>query len=296
MTDWQLCVVQSGLLSTRSSPRCAQLLPTRHARRQRTPSRSGSITLVVRTGRRAVALAELLRQGGLEPDGSRPRPPRLEHYEGPLRESILDLYRQLGGRLDQPNLRPGSWDLSMGGIVIELDEELHFNRYRSVTLQQAWASALPWTNDYVRHSATREHECLRAARWGKRWTNTSAERLFGPAAEPGDLDSAAGAPRWKQRALYDAMKDAHSVERDDVRVARLSVYDEIAPGVSVGAVLDGHHPAPTGECFRWWRLGSRSWHSSRARHFAATGRRRAVRVRAHGWWSSRARRRVGCSG
>lgn len=149
MTDWQLCVVQSGLLSTRSSPRCAQLLPTRHARRQRTPSRSGSITLVVRTGRRAVALAELLRQGGLEPDGSRPRPPRLEHYEGPLRESILDLYRQLGGRLDQPNLRPGSWDLSMGGIVIELDEELHFNRYRSVTLQQAWASALPWTNDYV---------------------------------------------------------------------------------------------------------------------------------------------------
>ena len=72
-------------------------------------------------------------------------------------------------------------------------------------------------------------------------TNPSTERLFGVELEPGDLDSDGGAPRWKQRALYDAMKDAYALHHD-VRLARLSVYDDVEVGVTLGEVLDGRVP------------------------------------------------------
>jgi hypothetical protein len=61
--------------------------------------------------------------------------------------------------------------------------------------------------------------------------------MFGEGARPGDLSSDAGAPRWKQRALYDAVKDAIAAQDESVRVARLSVYDELS-GRLLGDVLD----------------------------------------------------------
>jgi hypothetical protein len=43
-----------------------------------------------------------------------------------------------------PPLRPGAWDLVFAdGLVVELDEELHFNRYRAQSLQNEWATDLP---------------------------------------------------------------------------------------------------------------------------------------------------------
>jgi hypothetical protein len=50
---------------------------------------------------------------------------------------------------------------------------------------------------------------------------------------PGDLDGA-GAPRWKQRALYDAMKDtARSAGAGAAVLARVSVWDPVA-GATLG--------------------------------------------------------------
>ena len=62
----------------------------------------------------------------------------LQHYVAVLvgvlvqvRDHIKELYRRLGGPLDSPTLRPGGWDLAFSGeLVVELDEELHFNQYR----------------------------------------------------------------------------------------------------------------------------------------------------------------------
>jgi len=56
-------------------------------------------------------------------------------------EGIDKLYQALGGM--EPTLRPGSWDLAARTetgevIVIGLDEELHFNRYRRQTLSAPW--------------------------------------------------------------------------------------------------------------------------------------------------------------
>lgn len=41
-------------------------------------------------------------------------------------------------------LRPDAWDLAFrDGIVAELDEDVHFNRYRARTLEERWEQTLP---------------------------------------------------------------------------------------------------------------------------------------------------------
>jgi hypothetical protein len=51
--------------------------------------------------------------------------------------------------------------------------------------------------------------------------------MFGVPSRAGQLDGA-GAPRWKQRALYDAIKDLASLAAS-LRVVRVSVYDRVGP-------------------------------------------------------------------
>lgn len=142
-----------------------------------------------------------------------------------------------------PALRPGGWDLQFGEVaVVELDEELHFNRYRAMTLSASWTARLPWTDHYLRYCREHEDDCLSAGRWGKRWTNPSSERMFGKPAPPGELPGA-GAPRWKQRALYDAMKDLGPAAGLRVRLARVSVHDHVEEQ-RLWDVLEGNAAVP----------------------------------------------------
>ena len=50
--------------------------------------------------------------------------------------------------------------------------------------------------------------------------------IFGAPAPPGEVEGDGGAARWKQRALYDAMKDAFAAG-SATRLARLSVHDRV---------------------------------------------------------------------
>jgi hypothetical protein len=148
----------------------------------------------------------------------------------------MDMFRRLGGQ-GEPLLRPGTWDLAFSGdFVVELDEELHFNRYRAITLSASWSADLPWVADYQRLCERRETECRSAGSWGKRWTNASCESMFGPAGSPGDF-SGPGAPRWKQRALYDALKDLAPALESGIHLARVSIYDLIE-GVRIGQIVE----------------------------------------------------------
>ncbi len=93
-----------------------------------------------------------------------------------MRADVLALYRSLGGRLDRPALRPGAWDRALvGGDVVELDEELHFNRYRARTLEWSWSRGLPWRDAHLAMCRAHESKCVSAGSWGKRWTNPSSE-------------------------------------------------------------------------------------------------------------------------
>lgn len=190
---------------------------------------------MVKTGARAAKLNVLLLRAGLRPAPAPPAP-RL-HDLGELATEIEDLYRQLSGVRPYPTLRPGAWDLAFeGGLVVELDEELHFNRYRKATLEPAWMASLPWRQEYRRYCGEHEPVCMAAATWGQRWTNPSCARLFGEGGSLGDL-SGTGAPRWKQRALYDAIKDAAAV-LGSIQLARVATVD-VAADVPLGDALKG---------------------------------------------------------
>lgn len=153
------------------------------------------------------------------------RTPRPTDLEGCVWATAVDaVYRQLGGRRPHAPLRPGGWDLEFNGVAVELDEYLHFNRYRAMTLESQVYGELPAfpLAIYRGHCADHEDRCLRAGSYKGKWSNPSSESQFGPKSEPGDL-SGGGAPRWKQRAFYDFVKDLSPL-LVHVRLVRLSVW------------------------------------------------------------------------
>ena len=192
---------------------------------------------MVRTGARSRELATLLSRVGLRTVDHRPRPPRIEHLSVEDRVRVDAIYRALGGSATDPSFRPGPWDLVLAdGRVVELDEELHFNRYREMTLEAQWAYTLPWSAGYLGFCRQFESSCLSSGGWGKRWTNPPSENLFGAADAPGSF-SCVGAPRWKQRALYDTIKDLAALGDEKLSLVRVATVDTVE-GVRLGEALD----------------------------------------------------------
>jgi len=144
-----------------------------------------------------------------------------------LKPEIERVYRSLGGILPAIHLNLRHWDIEFDKIAVELDECLHFNCYRTITLNSETYKRLPGfpLKDYHRFCSKRAAECLRAGSWGKRWSNKGSEAQFGEAAEPKDL-SGNGSPRWKQRAFYDFVKDLSPL-LIQVPVVRVAVYDTV---------------------------------------------------------------------
>jgi hypothetical protein len=165
--------------------------------------------------------------------------PRSPGLDQPVATWVHDAYLQLGGVQQTPLLKPVGWDLSLRGasgrIVVELDEEQHFTRYRLVTLSAPWVDELPWAAAYRELCATKEGAAVVTHSSGGFWASIGSITQFGEAAPNGDL-AGAGSPGWKQRALYDAMRDAVAAT-GGVRLARLSVYDDLG-GVTLNEVLE----------------------------------------------------------
>ena len=188
-------------------------------------------------GAQQTALMALLAAAGYLAVARRVTRPHLASLRGGDRQEILRLYREFGGVLDAPELRPGAWDCVLaGGLIVEFDDEQHFNRYRRKTLETSWAQHLPWRDRYVRHCAQYEGVCLLERGWGGYWTSVATQKQFGPAGPPRMLDGA-GSPRWKHRALCDAIQDITAL-RSGLGLARLAVYDSVG-GVPLSDVLDG---------------------------------------------------------
>lgn len=148
----------------------------------------------------------------------------------------MAIFRELGGVPAYPALAPRGWDLQADDVLIEFDEALHFNRYRVLTLAAPWSPELPWAEHYRQLSVSREAMCLRDGGYGGRWANASSDRMFGGSDKPGVLGPL-GSSRWKQRSLYDALKDAHALRSPGVSLARVSIHDEIG-GMNVNKATD----------------------------------------------------------
>ena len=144
-------------------------------------------------------------------------------YNGKLDE-VKEVYKSLGGILETPPVNTGTWDIDLESLIIELDEENHFNRYRLITLD---APTYMISNNfnvehYRKYCRSYEKKCPTTQ---KRWTNPSAEKQFGESGAEGDF-SGNGPARWKQRAFYDYLKDLYS-EITGVPVLRISIYDQV---------------------------------------------------------------------
>ena len=183
-------------------------------------------------------LAELLSTIGHVGDYELSRPTREALERSGLSEEITRIFRDLGGISNQIPTNPGRWDLEFEGIAVELDEHLHFNRYRLITLASVAYTQLPRfpVAPYRGFCERREIDCQRAGKHGRRWSNQRCEKQFGPAGQAGDLSNF-GSPRWKQRAFYDFLKDLSPLTTG-VHVARIAIWDVIQEAGSTRTIKD----------------------------------------------------------
>jgi hypothetical protein len=161
-----------------------------------------------------------------------------------VRQGLVRLYQHLGGVLDLRDFAVGEWDFNLaGGFKIELDEYMHFNRYRAESCIGPWAQDVPWLGPYRDYSEQYEYKCFQIRLPGA-WANKSSDYMFG-GSDPLGVIGELGPSRWKQRALYDAVKDAYACHQN-VSLARISVIDTIN-GISVQRELKkGRLLDPTG--------------------------------------------------
>jgi hypothetical protein len=162
--------------------------------------------------------------------GEIPYPRRSDIKSSKYVEEVERVYRELGGvKLAFP-LRLGQWDLEVNNAAVELDEYLHFNRYRAQTLRSSAyqdLTSFPLAL-YKTYCKSCEERCRRAGSYGKKWTSDSSESQFGPGSDPGNL-SGKGAPRLKQRAFYDFVKDLTPLVLGEPLV-RVAVWDTVEVG------------------------------------------------------------------
>lgn len=154
-----------------------------------------------------------------------------------VREDLVRLYRELGGVRADQDFATGRWDVvCRSGLIFEFDEDLHFNEYRAATLQPVWTGALPWKSAYVEFSDRHRDMCLKAGGYGGKWANPSTDSMFGGSDGVRNFNGL-GSSRWKQRALYDSVKDAYALHTPGASLVRISIHD-VVDGAGVNATLN----------------------------------------------------------
>jgi hypothetical protein len=165
------------------------------------------------------------------------KPSKKEFDKSKIADDIFKIYKKLGGVLDEFPSRFRGWDVEIRNHVIMLDDERHFNRYRLETFESNLYEKIKFPlDDYKNYCKTYEEICLRAATWSEKWSSFAAVEQFGEAGPEGDLNSV-GAPKWKQRAYYDFVRDVTQLITD-YKVIRVSIWDRIGDG-TVDDLLTG---------------------------------------------------------
>lgn len=148
--------------------------------------------------------------------------PTIKTYEV-FSDEIYNVYKNLGGILDEAPVNIGDWDIDLKSCIIEFDEENHFNRYRLITLNsKIYDNYINFNVDeYKNYCKNYEKNCRTD---GGYWRNDSSDRQFGISSPEGDFNGN-GSSRWKQRAYYDFLKDIYSLITQ-TPVIRISIYDK----------------------------------------------------------------------
>ena len=98
---------------------------------------------------------------GYSSDSSFPKISQFEIEYAGLDDEILDIYKKLGGIQESFPINY-SWDIKYPDFIIELDEELHFNRYRLITLNSSIYNSYRYFSigKYKEYCRLYENKCL----------------------------------------------------------------------------------------------------------------------------------------
>ncbi|WP_441712144.1 DUF7255 family protein [Fulvivirga ulvae] len=174
------------------------------------------------------------------------KPSHQEFTNSQFHSTIFNIYKQLGGLQPEYPTNFRGFDIQLSKLIVELDEERHFNRFRQCTLNSPVYSN--YDNFKLRHYRTwcssKEDICLQAASWGKNWENKNSKFHFGESDMLGVL-GVKGSTRWKQRAFFDFLRDISS-KLMKVRILRISIYHEL-DGISVNECIKNRNFQPIAE-------------------------------------------------
>ena len=165
--------------------------------------------------------------------GNHPKP-SLDVFNDVQLEEIERIYQQLGGILPEIPFRFGGYDIELKDVIIELDEGEHFNRYRKSTLDSSIYQDFRNfdVKNYKKFCDGYEHKCRR---YGGLWSNSSCEKMFDLTTNSEFEDI--GAPRWKQRAFYDFIKDMYSVV-SGIPIIMIYIYYRYASNTIDGLIAN----------------------------------------------------------
>lgn len=144
-----------------------------------------------------------------------------------MHNEIQNVYRKLNGQLEVYPVAFRGFDIELSHCFVELDEEQHFNRYRSLTLDSIIynTNSSFSTLDYKSFCNQFENACLKKGDNRKYWKTDSTENQFGKSAAEGIL-TGDGSSRWRQRAFYDFLRDAGQ-QIGNYKLIRISIYQKI---------------------------------------------------------------------
>jgi hypothetical protein len=154
-------------------------------------------------------------------------------------DHIKKIYTELGGCSNKIPLRIGNFDIKLqNDHYLELDEQLHFNRYRLITLKSdIYLNCKSFNVDFYKKSCQiHEIDCLNSGGYGGKWKNDSTEKLFLKSSPNKDLNGN-GSSRWKQRAFYDFIKDCFALE-NKIILQRVSIWETIPSKIKIKDILD----------------------------------------------------------
>lgn len=138
-----------------------------------------------------------------------------------------EVYQELGGIQENFPAQDKIRTFIEPNIMLLIDEDLHFNRYRSLTLKSEIYRSLPDfpLENYRRYCRSYEKECIKAGLKAGTWSNKESDYYFGPSSSPGDFFRN-GSGGWKLNAFKDYLEDLYWPSAG-YKLLRFAVYDHI---------------------------------------------------------------------
>jgi hypothetical protein len=145
----------------------------------------------------------------------------------PFDQYFYEIYKDLGGHGPAATLSFEYHLLGNPGVLISLDEELQFHRYRLETLKHTFYETHSnfSVSDYKRFAHNHEKDALKKGLQNGFWSHKEAEKHFGNSSEPGDF-YANGSPGWKWEALKATVLDLYC-EQAKIKLIRIPIYQAV---------------------------------------------------------------------